>query len=533
MIRSVAWFLSAFCFGVLVTERLGAPVCICVSLALLSGGMTAAVCPLPRIGRMAWLQQHGASRLISAMAFVATAGILLGTADYALTAGRQSRAAAELSSIAMYSGTTLVTGFVDGPVKESGKSFSMPFSISGSYGRSGFARWTGPVDIWLTVSKGSRAPRSPGARGFALYFYDRAKKIVPGDELALYIRVKRVPPGSFLNSLMRRGICWEASASIYGLNRLPGAGTGVFVWQGRLLGGIEKRVTDGLGAAMAGLILALSMGDRSLASGPVVSALASLGIVHAFVASGATIRMSIEPAVRIVQRRLSSWPEVWYVAGLAGTLFLLLLTGLAPPAFRASVAYIYELTAVYLNKKADRWTANALAATALTVWQSTLLTDPGVVLSFCSVATLQYLPGVLRSLPLLRRMGNWPRGIVTRGLSAEIGITPLVAVLYGQFNAASLAVNILLYPLLEWLLPASLLLLGIACLDPELCAASAPFLAQLAANVDNGLLWAAKQPMVFKFKPPSYVDVLIYYSAFVLAVETFKRYGLRRSRPYW
>ncbi len=425
-------------------------------------------------------------------------------------------------------------GEIDGALESSQHSVGVPCRILAVYDRTGLVPVSTSPTIWLTLSLGH--PSTTGLTGgkstTVLRFYDSVMSLHSGDYISVYIRLHRERPGPFAVALARRSITLLGVGSIYGVNRLRGmsGGADLYAVQGRWLDLLQTRMRAEFGQTASGFLLAFSIGDRSVLNRQVVKVFAAIGIVHALVASGATIRMTVSPVVRLLRRGLRR-TAFWYPAGLVCTVLLVLLTGFAPPAVRAAVAYVYELTATFWNRPADRVTGNVIALGVLMTIEPEAVFDPGVLLSYCAVTVLAQLPGILRA-SILR--GMRPRklaGIISRGLAADVGITPLAALEFGQFSPLSLVANIALYPFLELAIPTSLLFCVGGLVSSAFGTAIRPLLTAFFTLLQNGVLWLGELPLTHRVSSGR-VAVILYYGAILLFLGGWNRYSFRRRGKY-
>lgn len=490
-----------------------------VTVLLRLGGSTALRVRWRRVSRRATL-------FAAAMAMVFSMG-----SAYAMLRMRGVWAAnASIAALAGGAGTHLLVGRMDGAVTRAGSRLSSPFLMEGWYGQAGFVR-SRAIRLWLTISSGT-AKLSPSravlGESFEMRFYAKASDIRSGDYIAVYAHLRHAPSGPFAVALLRRGIRWLASGSIYGVSRVavPDEEWSATAAQGALQDWIAQRAALVYGQAAAVWILAFAVGDREGIPSSLLKTMAALGFVHAVVASGATVRLTVDPPVRLVRKWSGRRRIPWVTTGVIMIVALLALAGLVPPAVRAAVVYIYDLAAKALGRKRDRWTANAAAAVVLVLLQPTSLLDPGVWLSYTAVATLAHLPRQLEAHALGWIRPGALRRIIARGTAAELGVTPLAVSMFGQFSVLSIVVNILLYPVLEWVTPLCFSLVVAAVLVPGAASASGPVLSGVAQSVQAAISGIGRLPLVMKIPQHAYVGLLIYdvlLISFMKGMKAFKK----------
>ncbi len=486
-----------------------------------------------------WIQSSPASSITATLATsVLVACVMIAAGSFYgihAHAAEHAREAQLLTFTRNRGGSVDVVGEIDGVLESSRHSVGVPCRILGVFGQTGLMQLSSPrPTIWLTLSSGRPSTKklTNGRSTTFLRFYDSVMSLHPGDYISVYIRIHAQRPGPFAIALLRRGITLLGAGSIYGINRLGGMpeGADLYAVQGRWLDLLQKRLGAVYGSTASGFLLAFSIGDRSIINRQVVKVFAAIGIVHALVASGATVRMTVAPVVGILRRGFRR-RTLWYPVGVACTVLLVLLTGFAPPAVRAAVAYGYEMTATLWNRPADKVTGNVIALGVLMAIEPEAVFDPGILLSYCAVTVLAQLPEILRA-SILR--GLRPRKlaeIIARGLAADVGVTPLAAMEFGQFSLLSLVANIVLYPFLELAIPVSLLLCLGGLSSSAVGTAIRPMLTTFFALLQGGVLWLGTLALTHRVSSGS-AAVYLYYGAILLFLGVWNRYSYRRRGKY-
>lgn len=489
-------------------------------------------------GQARWRRAAQSGALVAAfMCVPIAAGLLWGCAgrstEHAQTRLLLQRSGAGRAAVA-------AAFVIDGPVQSTAHGISAPAQLVAQVTAQGWRPVSPAADVLLEVivphpgaPSQQRGARSPGGESSVVLEQDYADlaQLRPGVRVLAYAYLRVVAPGRFAVALMRRNITVEAMASIYGVSVI---GTQLDINSPQTASAaalyvIIQRASGALGPTAANLLAAFAFGDRSGVPTTLVSALTVIGIVHAFVASGATIRMTIAPLERLARQHLPR--DAAFVVAALALCTIVLLTGFAPPALRASCVFGYDLVATRLGRPRDALTANGLALCVLAAVSPALLVDPGVILSLCAVTGLQWLPPLIGQWPLLRWIrGRQLRQWVARGCGAELCVTPLVAALFGQFAVLSLVINIFVYAVLEWVIPISAVTLCSCALAPQACQWMHPIAGAMARSFVADVEALAHLPLVLTILHPSYVDVLIYYAVLWGFVQCVRRFAWRRRR---
>ncbi len=419
-------------------------------------------------------------------------------------------------AVAAQSGITLV-GHIDGYVKTTSWGEQAPFQVS--YYLTSGDEWVpapGSPRIWLTV-------------------YEQAGMILPlesGEAFKASVKLQMPLQGSFAESLKRKGIDLEGVATYSTLVKVPSQlPIDLFVWQGLAQNWMETRVTMGYGVTAAAYLLSFSVGDHMLLSSTLVQTFVALGVVHAVVASGATIRMTVAPVVRALIKRVP-WRTLWLLVGFALTGVVVAMTTFSPPASRAAIVYAYDLAAVFFRKRRDFFTSNALSMAIIGIIQPEWLFDPGVIFSFAAAASIHVLPGLISSALFTRIKNLRVRRLFSKATALQVGVTPFVAFEFGQFPYFSLLINMFLYPVLEWTIPVCALLVLFACASPAAAAVLRPLLHPVFATMTAGLHVLSGGSLNVTFAPPPLWVQFLYLATMVFAVWSIRRYKLRKISKY-
>ncbi|MCY0902950.1 MAG: ComEC/Rec2 family competence protein, partial [Firmicutes bacterium] len=365
-------------------------------------------------------------------------------------------------------------------------------------------------------------------------FFPDPSTIAPGSWDAVYAYLRRVPPGPFAVTLHRQGILVLATASLYSVSVVDAGSPlhSVNVLYGSGVAAVSGSLVASYGQGPAAWILAIAAGDHTLLDAGVVKTLAGLGMVHALIASGATVTMLVVPLVRTMRRSGAGRRGRWYIPALVLLAAMAVYSGFSLPALRAIVAYTYRWTAEVCGFSYDSWAAFALSALALTLWQPDAALDPGVLLSFVAVGVLARMTPALDSV-LPSRWPHWARNVIARGLAAELGLTPLIADLFAQFSLLSLGINLFLYPLLELAIPVCFALVLLGVFLPQVAATLSPALTTVANGLNQGIRTLGQGSFVLRVSHVTYTDVLLYY---VLVWGTYRvvhKYANQVRRRYF
>ena len=412
-----------------------------------------------------------------------------------------------------------VTGYIDGYIQFISGRWEMPLVVA--YYLSPVSRkWIAAPfhpKVWLTIYQNQAVS---------------SIEMIPGEALRIPLKLKTPPPGGFATSLLRKGIRLEANASIKNVQKFASSmPVAPYAWQGWAQEWIESQAVLAYGKVPAAFLLSFSIGDHSQLDSTLVKTFVAIGVVHAVVASGATIRMTVAPVVRFLMKKIP-WRYVWVGIGLLLTILMTFLAAFSPPATRAALVYGYDLWGAFLHKKSDFFTRNAVSLVALLLIQPEWLFDPGVIFSYAAAIAIHLLPGVFSGTWFSRVKNKRVRRLLSKAFSLQVGVTPFVAFEFGQFPYFSLVINLFLYPVLEWAIPVSTIFIVAACISPHGMNGMTTIFEPLFSYMTKVLHLIGSYPMNFVFTPPPVWVSFGYLFLMTFSIWQIHRYKFRKFSKY-
>ena len=367
-------------------------------------------------------------------------------------------------------------------------------------------------------------------------------ELLPGDRVLLGARVRK--PRGFGNPgcmdyaalLAARGArataYVELPDAVVLLERGP--------WAGRLLGRLRLQVGRLLdqeipAGARRELVRALTLGDAGAIPLDVRQDLAATGTAHLLALSGlhlAVVAGLIYALLSWLLRRCTALllrvelDRLVSACTLLAILAYTLLTGAQLPTVRAAVMVGVYLGARVVGRSRDLASAYALALLLLLLRHPRSLFNPSFQLSFAAVAAvLLVTPRLLspfRRLEAFGRSGGPLRRIPWRiaqalsvSLAASLGTWPIIALHFHQLAALAPLANLLVVPLVSFLLlPLAMSLLLLAPICPwlaGLCAWAAGWIASWVGEL--AALLARLPGAGLQVPPPRSWELLLYLLA--------------------
>ncbi len=195
---------------------------------------------------------------------------------------------------------------------------------------------------------------------------------------------------------------------------------------------------------------ALLFGTRDILRDTTEKLFTKTGLAHLLAASGLHLGI-ILGASWWVATRLGFGPETTYIISLPMVFCYLTIVGFKLPLLRASLIYFFggahlwlKGGGVILDDWYDRYQALAGAALVLVIINPETIFTAGFQLSFgATFALALFFNPIRESLPV---RPNYLRGIIAASLSAQLGISPVLAVHFGQIHPWAPFVNLLAIP---------------------------------------------------------------------------------------
>ena len=310
----------------------------------------------------------------------------------------------------------------------------------------------------------------------------------------------------------------------------------------RLRGHLRRGVDLAVDSPARGLVLALSLGDRSALNEVDLLAFRRSGTAHLLAVSGlhvsliggflywlATIILVRTP---LAQRVLIARPAA--VVAIVGCWFYALLTGLGPSAFRAAVMLTFSHAATVAGRPAGSKRAICIAAAVLLIDDPTLIWSAGFQLSFIAVLALTGLergPGTETldeedgQSSLFSRVVRGIRQIVETSAVATGATAPLLLHHFGQVSCWGVLVNVVAVPLTGLVvLPGSLSITAIAGLSDVLGRWLGHIVAPLLNLFLSGLRCAGSLPSLLpSLARPNLVEAMVFSTSVLLLARRGKR----------
>ncbi len=282
-------------------------------------------------------------------------------------------------------------------------------------------------------------------------------------------------------------------------------------FRARVLTAMEKAMPKEDAAAL----FAMLFGGYQGIDEKMLDAFTATGIVHILSVSGSHVTLlagTVEKLSAIY--RLS---RLWRLAAISSVILAYgAAAGFVTPVVRSAFMGMLVYTADALGRERDSKFALVYAALAMLMMQPALLFDISFLLSFLATAGLLYIAPVL--MEWLRPLPRFLASGLAVTAAAQIASLPVLAWYFNTVSISSLAANLLLTPLIEYLIVLSLAAVLLSFLLPPLAQVALAFGSILLGVIAEGAKLLAALPFSMVFVPSLNVCGGTIYYGIVLAV---------------
>lgn len=238
------------------------------------------------------------------------------------------------------------------------------------------------------------------------------------------------------------------------------------------------------------------------------------GLIHLLVVSGTQVSILIGVCLGIT--RGSGLPLVWSVLATSFfNLMLVIITGAGASIIRAAIMGEVMLLGLLVDREKEFYTALAISALILLLFDPNVLFDIGFQLSFAATWSLVYIVPVMeKKMPQLLALS----------ISPLLATTPIIATCLGQITPGAIISNLLVLPWVEFLviLGFGATVLGFILLPVAQVLGNTIWLLLLCLENIADLVASLPGASIY-IAVPGWPVILGYYVALLLFLELLKR----------
>jgi len=190
---------------------------------------------------------------------------------------------------------------------------------------------------------------------------------------------------------------------------------------------------------MSGALAGVTLGDRGAIMSDFWQKIKNTGVVYMVSASGLKIALLISFFVGIATYFLPRRKAIPFV--ILGTILYLFIAGFSASIVRGAIMSLFVFLGQESGRLVSKWRILLLTAGIMLVIQPDWAVDIGFILSFVALASIMLF--AKRIEKLLKFLPKFLGTELSVSLAAQIGMSPILFVTFGQFNIWSPVVNVL------------------------------------------------------------------------------------------
>ncbi len=203
----------------------------------------------------------------------------------------------------------------------------------------------------------------------------------------------------------------------------------------------QRVLPEPSGGLMSGIII----GAKGALSTEFYDLTKKVGVAHVVVASGTNISFVVSFLMGTLTLVLSRRKAILFV--IVGIVLYLFISGFDAPLIRAAIMASLLFVAQRSGRLSSSWRILVLTASAMLIYNPEWTNDIGFILSFVSTASIMLFEKRIRVF--LKKVPEILREGLSTSFAAQIGVSPIIFVTFGQFNIFSPLVNALVL----WTIP--------------------------------------------------------------------------------
>ena len=225
---------------------------------------------------------------------------------------------------------------------------------------------------------------------------------------------------------------------------------------------IQHYKNYGLNGQNMAVVVAMTLGDKSLLSPQTKDIYSKTGASHVLALSG--LHFSIIYSILLLLSMNRKRSMIHLVVMMLAIWSYAILVGLAPSVVRSAVMLSLYSLAALLNRNKMSVNTLSLAAIIMLVANPMNIFDVGFQMSFFSVLSIIIFFKPIYSIVKLKYIEKsnflkWIWGLSSVSIAAQIGVAPLVAFYFGRFSCYFLLTNFIVIPCVYIILYASVTIL--------------------------------------------------------------------------
>lgn len=228
---------------------------------------------------------------------------------------------------------------------------------------------------------------------------------------------------------------------------------------------IKKIYTDKTAGLLKGLLLA----DRSEIGYDIKEGFINSGVIHVLAVSGLHVGF-IVLILLFLLGRFNIYLRIAFT--IFGLIAFMIITGMPPSVTRATIMAVLLLISYLRSNKQNNFNTLALAVFIILIFEPTQIFNPGFQLSFSAVISIfVFFPRLKNFIDAKLKVHRYSKNVllfVAVSLAAQLGTLPFTAYYFGKFSLISLFANLVIIPLIGFVVGLGIFTLILNVISPIL-----------------------------------------------------------------
>ena len=295
---------------------------------------------------------------------------------------------------------------------------------------------------------------------------------------------------------------------------------------------IDEQIKKYNSPETASLLRGLLLADRGDIDYQTKNDFINAGVVHVLAVSGLHVGYIILIFIFLFGRFNLYLRSILTIAGLIG---FMLITGVPPSVFRATVMAIIIILAVLMNRSTNLINSISIAAIIVLVFNPNEIYNPGFQLSFSAVLAigiiLPYMNSMLEKWNIKNCLIKYVILFCSVSLSVQIGTLPFTLLYFNKFSAVALLTNLVVIPLIGLIVAGGIVTLIVSLILPFIAvyfAAANGLLVSLLLYIIN---FSGNLSFSFiSINDYTFTDLLIFYLLLAFLLYFLPRFETHKTK---
>lgn len=282
-----------------------------------------------------------------------------------------------------------------------------------------------------------------------------------GDKISLSGTVRKIHdygnPGrmNIAANYLAQGISCQLMADKFSIRIKPREADWLTRTAAKVRSHYKASLEDSMDSQASAAIFAMLFGGYQGIKPELLEAFTTVGLVHILSVSGSHITL-MAGAAGIIGRLLHLSARLTAILSAAAILFYGLLAGAIPPVVRSVIMGLLTVCALTLSRDKDAQYALGLTTIAMLFYAPLWLFDISFQLSCGAAAGLLYIAPPLR-VYMREKMPVFVADSLAVTIGAQVSVIPVIAWYFNVISLSSLLANLIVAPLIEWIIVVGLL----------------------------------------------------------------------------